>query len=1027
MVDAVRNKPTAVEAGTLGQPLENPTKRVLILVRDLYAQIGGGQSAYRSIVSATPQIQYYYFVEHESVHAYRPPNAYPISYKKFYYPNVGDLPAEMGHWYAEYIECWQFARSFAEAMPGLAIDVVDTPDYAMHGLFIRGALKSHGVLVGEVSLALHGTISSALRDEWGDRPSSRLLAEVRLRERLQYQVVDSRYALSEAYGEELTRQSGGYEPNYIDPLVIVGAMAAKPATSEEKPDLLFIGRRERRKGPDLFVDTLWSLERKSYKRARLIGSDSLGHSGVGADNILKHMAAVRGLDIQFVDPLPRAELDIVFESPVAVLLPSRYDQFNLVALEALRSGAPAFVSHAAGVSRWIISRFPELSFLTFDLNGARAAAGALRAALADYHGTRGKIVEALSKRNLHPDLSSLECMYHPNKKRAMHSIEAIRDICLRFDSFNRPREIVCNDTTAAVTTPLPIWKQRIINSPLRPAAEFYHHVRLRVQGAFAERTVAAPPPSNPRGIDICDRSPRSLGQMQAAVDIEGLRERLLHLPERTELEIAMKLRILSEEIPSKLIGRDALFRDFMRLERKRKGGALVAATYGMRLMRWAGEDRAGDVDFVAHTFEEHGFKREAEAIRTLYGDPAQTDQLVSNLLKNQYELQRVKSVEDYGIEDDRRGGVKPRVSVIVSLYNAEAKLLTFLRQLSAQTLFARNDIEVVLIDSGSPTREYAAFKAFMASEQLPILYVRTASRETIQSAWNRGIRLAKGKYLSFLGVDEGVRPDAYQLLADKLDADADVDWVMADSVVTNVDKQGTFVSDVMTYDRQGYNQCLVYLETCYLSWVGGLYRKSIHERFGFYDETFRGAGDTEFKSRVLPHIKSAHLRQTLGIFLNYPEERATQHPRAEIEDLRAWYLYRTRAGVAYVWDSKPIAEVELFFRACLRYRKSYCGHWSTDFEMAHAVAQYMVERGENAKFAAAALTTASDMLTRMRSLDAIDYRLSPDERQSKVRLALQEAKLVEEEAVEAFALAERPRFEIYNDNRYEQHWYSWSG
>ena len=58
----------------------------------------------------------------------------------------------------------------------------------------------------------------------------------------------------------------------------------------------------------------------------------------------------------------------------------------------------------------------------------------------------------------------------------------------------------------------------------------------------------------------------------------------------------------------------------------------------------------------------------------------------------------------------------------------------------------------------------------------------------------------------------------------------------------------------MPYDRRKYQQDLVYLETCYLSWVGALYRRSIHDRFGYYDGSFRGAGDTEFKSRILPFI-----------------------------------------------------------------------------------------------------------------------------------------------------------------------------
>ena len=76
-------------------------------------------------------------------------------------------------------------------------------------------------------------------------------------------------------------------------------------------------------------------------------------------------------------------------------------------------------------------------------------------------------------------------------------------------------------------------------------------------------------------------------------------------------------------------------------------------------------------------------------------------------------------------------------------------------------------------------------------------------------------------------------------------------------------------------------------------WVGGMYRKSIHEHFGYYDSTFKVAGDTEFKSRILKFINVAYINENLGIFLNYPDERKSETPLAEIEDLRAWYLYRT--------------------------------------------------------------------------------------------------------------------------------------
>ena len=148
----------------------------------------------------------------------------------------------------------------------------------------------------------------------------------------------------------------------------------------------------------------------------------------------------------------------------------------------------------------------------------------------------------------------------------------------------------------------------------------------------------------------------------------------------------------------------------------------------------------------------------------------------------------------------------------------------------------------------------------------------------------------------------------------------------------------------MTYDREGFTQNHVYLETCYLSWVGAMYRRSIHDRFGYYDGSFRAAGDTEFKCRVLPFIKSERIPRLLGVFLNYPEGRTTGSAVAELEDIRAWYLQRTLGGVRYALKHCDPCEVEKLLLLCLRYRKSYTTHVSTDVEYAAEVGTHLRER-----------------------------------------------------------------------------------
>ena len=292
-----------------------------------------------------------------------------------------------------------------------------------------------------------------------------------------------------------------------------------------------------------------------------------------------------------------------------------------------------------------------------------------------------------------------------------------------------------------------------------------------------------------------------------------------------------------------------------------------------------------------------------------------------------------------------RTNPKPRVSVIVSVYNAGEKIDHFFQGLEAFTEEVRSFTEIVFVDSNSldGTRDRLLDrirKSQARGSKLSIVYARSVNRETIQKAWNRGIHIASADYLSFLGLDEMNRPDAFSIMADYLDKNTQIDWVQGSANVTEVNEAGSFVRDIMAYDRMFDTQSMHYLECCYISYVGALYRRSIHDRVGLYDERFKGAGDTEFKNRALPFIRAHTLPETLGTFLNYPEERTTQSPTAEIEDIRAWYLHRTPAGLNYALNKADGPEIIQLFHRALGYRKSYMPDQCTDVEFALSIAQF---------------------------------------------------------------------------------------
>src|SRR5687767_7896873 len=103
----------------------------------------------------------------------------------------------------------------------------------------------------------------------------------------------------------------------------------------------------------------------------------------------------------------------------------------------------------------------------------------------------------------------------------------------------------------------------------------------------------------------------------------------------------------------------------------------------------------------------------------------------------------------------------PILTAIVSTYNAESFMRGCLEDLEAQTIADR--IEIVVIDSNSPQREVDIVREFQQRHS-NIRYLRTEERETLYKAWNRGVEMARGKYLTNANTDDRHRRDAFEVM-----------------------------------------------------------------------------------------------------------------------------------------------------------------------------------------------------------------------------------------------------------------------
>ncbi|BCL35888.1 glycosyltransferase [Nostoc sp. MS1] len=989
--------------------------KVLIVDFDLFNKIGGGQTFYRSLIEKNPQIDFYYFIISEALECYRPSNAHTIFYKEKY--NVADYVNFLDLTPPKWIyRAFVMASNIAASVTGQSFDVVDIPDYEQLGTMLRPAFKHHNVDFERIALSMHGNISTSIQMDWfyGGKVDQTLIWQ----EKIQYSVVDTRYGISKTYLDEWS-QKVDLKSYYLNPLSVISLPKPKISKNlDELPDINFVGRTERRKGPDSFVELAWWIPRSKFKTANIIGPQSFDYKGEFGSGLFLYQMINNRLqdDIRLRSSMSYEELcEQVFASKSLTILPSKYDTFNLTALESLFSGCPTVIGTGAGIVRFLLETYPNLPLITIDINNIYSCIQQIIRLLENYDEYRYQLVEYLAQAKPEGSGLSIESIYESQVSYEQVLRSETENWYLQLMKYQekvKRRNIV--KSKYIKNDIIKVIKKRV-QPEIKQVFKRLKSLQSNPKFFLKEQLRSALSKDNYENLKIVDQGLKALSLIDSY-------QYIFNLGETSQIELSSKVSSCWNISSEYRIDRARMWREIARLEMLR-GNDIVAATYQIRCMRSLGYDYFGDLSNVVSVLQANGFSREAITAEAMYGNFADKHERCQELINEALVNNKHNQKWEYEFIDDRRTSSSCRVSVIVSLYNAAAKLPLFLQTLKLQTLIQAGVAEVILVDSGSPADEYRVFKQVMESLDIPIIYARSAQRETIQSAWNRGIDLARSPYLTFLGVDEAVLPECLEILAAELDADPTLDWVQANSLVTNVDQSGSWVSDIMTYDRKGYKQGLVYLETCYLSWVGALYRRSIHDRFGFYDASFRAAGDTEFKSRVLPFIKTKAIPQTLGVFRNYPDERTTQHPRAEIEDLRAWYLHRTLAGVEYAFANHDPKEAEELFYSCLRYRKSYCQHWSTDVEYAYNVGCYIQQHIPDSP-ALKYLPGTKKLLDTYRLLDWLPHisKFLPANTVIRANRVITE---IERQHQAMSNQAIEPMYKIFNDNRHEQHSFTW--
>ena len=202
-------------------------------------------------------------------------------------------------------------------------------------------------------------------------------------------------------------------------------------------------------------------------------------------------------------------------------------------------------------------------------------------------------------------------------------------------------------------------------------------------------------------------------------------------------------------------------------------------------------------------------------------------------------------------------GRTPLISAIVSTYRAERFIEGCLDDLLAQDV---EDLEIIVVDSASPEAEGEIVRRYQ-KDHPNIHYTKTAQRETVYAAWNRGIEMAKGRYVTNANTDDRHHSSAFRRLTDELEKRPACAIAWADSAITLVPNQRFDDADPLRIFRwPSYDRRLLF-EANYVG-PHPVWRRAVHQRHGFFDPRFV----VRRRLRVLAaHIGSRRIHPRSGI------------------------------------------------------------------------------------------------------------------------------------------------------------------
>ena len=188
---------------------------------------------------------------------------------------------------------------------------------------------------------------------------------------------------------------------------------------------------------------------------------------------------------------------------------------------------------------------------------------------------------------------------------------------------------------------------------------------------------------------------------------------------------------------------------------------------------------------------------------------------------------------------------KPLISIITSVFNGAKTIEISIKSVIDQTY---PNIEYIIIDALSIDGTINILEKNSCS----IDYWVSEPDNGIYDAWNKGLNLASGEWVLFLGSDDFLKPDALTKMVNCANTSSEkLEYISGKAELLKEGKVKRTIGLPWSWKK--------FRLYCCTAQAGALHNKALYKRLGNYDTTYKSSGDYEFLLRAGKELKAGYV------------------------------------------------------------------------------------------------------------------------------------------------------------------------